>query len=164
MKIVAAAFSDYFQALAVPPQSEKPRPMRDMEEAFAFHAEMRGMPETLRLDFTQSGCNHRAELISRVLVNRRYQHGQATMAFDYDHDHTFECAAYSFVETEQGLQKVVFNPLREEPELWPAFEQRCVDEGYRKDWSIISDNMGGKRPPELILERLHSEVCDPAAP
>ncbi len=164
MKIETAAFSDYFQALAVGPQSEEPRPMRDMEEAAAFHAEVRGMPETLRLDFEQSGCNHRAELISGLLVSRGIQHGQAIMAYNPEHKDHFECAAYALVETEKGVERVAFPPLSEKPELLPDFEARCVSEGAILEWSIISDGMGGRRSPEQILERLHGENYDVAAP
>ncbi len=167
MKNLKLPFSDYFEALAVGPQAETPRPMT-MHEAWAFHAELLDMRETLRLDDENNGCNHRTRLVSGLLAQRNFQSGSAIFPFPEGHKWTFHNVPFGIVQTEEGLENFAFDPTHSDvPELLSECEKRWIAEGAVEQWFMICESPKMPRKLEATLfdlVRLHGSLSEPAAP
>ncbi len=165
MKNLKLPFSDYFEALAVGPQSEIPRPMT-MHEAWAFHAELLSMKNTLLLEEKDNGCNFRTRLIGGLLTQRNFQSGSAILPFPEGHKWTFHNIPFAVVQTEQGLENFAFDPTHSDvPEILSECEKRWIAEGAIEQWFMICDNSKVPRKLEatlLDLVRLHGSVGEPA--
>ncbi len=117
-------YSDYF-ALQIAQQEKASSPM-DMEQAKQFMEELKKLP-SFRLDYTDNGCTERSSLIQTLLEGRGVEHGSAMLEFDDNlHHWALHLAAYGEIETERGLQKIIFDPTE--------FETIMPLEDWKAEW------------------------------